>query len=179
MTAASTLPFRPNARSAGICSDHRLVPLRWSGALHVRQQDGLQIHSGPAHASKPVVSRAARDAWKCSHDIGGGKGGKLLVKGHGSNRSTQTKIRNAENRACKSPQCGHNSSTMKSKYYRVTVQESGEQKLFDTKAEIKAWASKATITLQCDLTLSVLEVVEKETQFNADYATGEVEEVEA
>lgn len=67
----------------------------------------------------------------------------------------------------------------KSKYYRATVQETGQEKRFDSKAEITAWASKATITLQSDLTISVVEVVEKETQFNASYVTGKVEEVAA
>jgi len=68
---------------------------------------------------------------------------------------------------------------MKTKYYRAKIQENGEEMLFDKKAEIKAWAAKATMALQCNLTITVIEVTEKETQFNADYATGDVEEVES
>jgi hypothetical protein len=131
-----------------------------------------------APAILPIVSRASR-AVQGSDDVGGGVISKLVREWHGGsvtheNKSAMPKIELASSRHCR-----HNSSTMKTKYYRATIQENGEEKLFDTKAEIKAWASKATMTLQCDLTVSVLEVVEKETQFNADYATGEVEEVEA
>jgi len=68
---------------------------------------------------------------------------------------------------------------MKNKYYRVVCKENGQEKLFDSKKEIKQWASKATITLGGDLTLEVFEIIEKETQMNASYETGEVEEVEA
>jgi len=69
---------------------------------------------------------------------------------------------------------------MKTKYYRAKIEETGETQVFDTKDEIKVWASKATMTLQCDLTFTVLEVVEKKLPgFYASYETGEVEEVEA
>jgi hypothetical protein len=67
---------------------------------------------------------------------------------------------------------------MKSKYYRVVCKENGQEKLFDSKKGIKQWASKATITLGRNLTLEVFEIIEKETQMNASWETGEVEEVE-
>lgn len=84
-----------------------------------------------------------------------------------------------ESCSCNSPTIGYYSSTMKNKYYRVVCKENGQEKLFDSKKEIKQWASKATITLGGDLTLEVFEIIEKETQMNASYETGEVEEVEA
>ena len=68
---------------------------------------------------------------------------------------------------------------MRNKYYRATIQETGEEKTFDSKKEIRTWASAATMAHQCDITVSVIEIIEKEIQFNADYTTGEVEEVAA
>lgn len=178
MTAASTLSLRPNARSAGICWDHRLVPLRWFGALKKRQPMRLLPRWRFAPAVLPIVSRAARTI-QGGDDVGGGVVEKLVREAHGrsvthENKSAMPKIELAKNR-----QCRHNSSTMKSKYYRVICKENGEEKLFDSKKEIKQWASKATITLGCDLTLEVFEIIEKETQMNASWATGEVEEVDA
>lgn len=112
-------------------------------------------------------------------DLSGSVVGKLFGECHGrslahENKSAMPKIELAKNRHCR-----HNSSTMKSKYYRVVCKENGQEKLFDSKKEIKQWASKATITLGCDLTIEVFEIIEKETQMNASWETGEVEEVEA
>lgn len=106
MTAALPLPLHLSARSAGICSDHRLV-LAFLGAPKMRQHYGLQIHSGPSSASQPIVSGATRNAGKCRHYVGGGEVGNLLVECHDSNRSLQIKIRNAENASCQCPHCGH------------------------------------------------------------------------
>jgi hypothetical protein len=111
--------------------------------------------------------------------LGGGVFGKLFRECHGrilapENKSAMPKVGLAKNRHCR-----YNSSTMKSKYYRVVCKENGQEKLFDSKKEIKQWASKATITLGCDLTLEVFEIIEKETQMNASWETGEVEEVGA
>lgn len=131
-----------------------------------------------APAILPVVGRASR-AIQGGDDVGGGVVGKLLIESHDArvahkNKSAMPKIELANNRHCR-----HNNSTMKSKYYRVVCKENGQEKLFDSKKEIKLWASKATITFGCDLTLEVFEIIEKETQMNASWETGEVEEVEA
>ena len=112
MTAALPLPLRPNARPAGICSDHRLVPLRWFGVLKMRQRHGLQIGYRLSNARQPIIGRAAGDAWKCGYKIGGGEAGKLFSECHRLDSKPQIKIRNAENGACTCPHCGHNSSVM-------------------------------------------------------------------
>jgi len=111
MTADSTLPLRPNTATAGICWDHRLVRGAF-GALEMRQRYGLQIRDRLTSARNPVVSRAARNAWECGNKIGGSEAGKLFSECHHRHSKSQIKIRNAENRACKCPQCGHNNSTM-------------------------------------------------------------------
>jgi hypothetical protein len=176
MPAPSLTP--PPAKTLPGAWHQRFVPLRWSGALQERQPVRMLPSGRLAPAVLPIVGSATW-AVQSRDDVGGGVVGKLFGKGHQQKVALKEKSAMPKIELAQSRQCRHNSSTMKSKYYRVTVQESGEQKLFDTKAEIKAWASKATMTLQCDLTLSVLEVVEKEIQFNANYTTGEVEEVEA
>lgn len=109
MTAALPLPLRHWCRSAGICSDHRLVPLRWFGVLKERQHEGRVIRGGRART--PIVGRGARQAE--GDEIGGldRDGGKRLVK-HGSTYH-QRKIRQSERCSCNSPTIGHNGSTMK------------------------------------------------------------------
>lgn len=131
-----------------------------------------------APAVFPIVS-SSTGAVQRGDDFGGGVVGELFSECHGrsvahENKSAMPKIILAPSRHCR-----HSSSTMESKYYRVVCKENGQEKLFDSKKEIKQWASKATITLGCDLTLEVFEIIEKETQMNASWETGEVEEVEA
>lgn len=111
MTAALPLPLRPNARSAGICSDHRLV-LGAFGAPKMRQRHGLQVGDRLANSRQPIICRAARDAWKCGCEIGGSEAGKLFSECHHTDSTPQRKIRNAENETCYCPQCGHNKRVM-------------------------------------------------------------------
>lgn len=111
MTATSTLPLRPNTATAGICWDHRLV-LGAFGAPKMRQRYGLQIRDRLPNSRQPIIRRAARDAGKCGYEIGGSEARKLFSECHHADSTIQRKIRNAENKACKSPQCGHNYTTM-------------------------------------------------------------------
>lgn len=112
MTAALPLPLLPNARPASICSDHRLVPLRWFGALQERQPMRLLPRWRFAPAILPIVGSASRTVEGCDN-VGCGVIGQLVREGHGGsvaheNKSAMPKIEVAKNR-----QCRHNSSTMK------------------------------------------------------------------
>jgi len=107
MTAASTLPLRPNARPAGICWDHRLVPLRWSGSLKKRQPMHLLPRWRLAPTVQPIISGATRTA-ESGDDLRGSEAGKGLLEAHGSKHSPKRKIGNAENSSCNSRQCRHN-----------------------------------------------------------------------
>ena len=111
MTAASTLPLRPNAASAGICWDHRLV-LGAFGAPKMRQRHGLQVSDRLTHSRQPIICRAAWDAWKCGCEVGGSEAGQLFSECHYRHSTSQRKIRNAENIPCACPQCGHNKRIM-------------------------------------------------------------------
>lgn len=82
------------------------------GAPKMRQRHGLQVADRLTSASNPIVSRAARDAGKSGHEIGGSEAGKLFSECHHRHSKPQRKIRNAENRACYCPQCGHTSRVM-------------------------------------------------------------------
>ena len=114
MTAVLPLPLRLNAAPAGICSDHRLVPLRWFGVLKERQHEGRVIGCGRARA--PIVGRGSRQAE--SDKIGGldGDGGKGLVK-HGS-LYHQRNIRQSESCTCNIPTIGHNNSMSEPKSFQ-------------------------------------------------------------
>jgi hypothetical protein len=120
MTVASTLPLRPNAAPAGICWDHRLVPLRWSGALKERQPMCLLPRWRLSPAILPIVSRASRTV-QGGDDVGGGVVGKLFRECHGrtvahENKSAMPKIELAQSRHCR-----HNSSTMKHTAESITA----------------------------------------------------------
>lgn len=171
MTAASSLPLRPKTATAGICWDHRLVPLRRAGTLKERQHEGRMIRCGRARA--PIVGRGARQTKGdeiSGLDVDGGKG---LVK-HGS-RYYQRKIRQSESCACNSPTIGHNEHM--SKTYKAILTGNGSEQTFDNLEDLQAWASKATITFGCDLDIEVVEMVEKRFSVKADWLTGEVKEV--
>lgn len=111
MTAASTLPLRPNTATAGICWDHRLV-LGAFGAPKMRQRHGLQVGDRLPHSRQPIISRAARDTWKCGCEIRSSEAGKLFRECHHLDPTPQRKIRNAENPPCSCPHCGHNKRVM-------------------------------------------------------------------
>ena len=106
MTAASTLLLRPNTATAGICWDHRLVPLRRYGALKERQHEGRMIRRGRSRA--PVIGRRARQAKGDEIGWANGQGCKRIMK-HGSPYH-QRNIRQSESYACNSPTIGHNNS---------------------------------------------------------------------
>ena len=124
MTATSTLPLRPNTATAGICWDHRLV-LGAFGAPKMRQRYGLQIRDRLPNSRQPIISRAARDAGKCGYEIGGSEARKLFSECHHADSTIQRKIRNAENKACKSPQCGHNGSMANIPMHKIQTDKYG------------------------------------------------------
>ena len=124
MTAASTLPLRPNAATAGICWDHRLV-LGAFGAPKMRQRYGLQVGDRLPNSRQPIISRAARDAWKCGCKIGGGEAGKLFGECHHSDSKPQGKIRNAENKRCKCPHCGPSKSMANIPMHKIQTDKYG------------------------------------------------------
>lgn len=64
---------------------------------------------------------------------------------------------------------------MKTKYLRVKCDQTGEEKMFETAAEMQEWAARATITFQSDLTFEVVEVAETTRHIHASYETGKVE----
>ena len=93
------------------------------GAPKMRQRHGLQVSDRLPNTRQPIIGSAARDTWKCGHKIGGGETEKLFSECHDRHSKPQRKIRNAENRACVCPQCGHNDRTMKIKLAAATVEE--------------------------------------------------------
>lgn len=89
----------------------------------MRQRYRLQVGYRLTSARNPIVGSAARDTWKRGHKIGSGEAGKLLCKCHHSDSTLQIKIRNAENRACAYPHCGHNNNTMTHAQYAAAIIE--------------------------------------------------------
>lgn len=63
---------------------------------------------------------------------------------------------------------------LKTKMFRVTCDQTGEEKTFETRKEIEQWAASMTMTFQSDLTFEVAEVVETTRHIHASYKTGEV-----
>ncbi len=93
------------------------------GPLQMRQRYRLQIGDRLSHSRQPIISGGTRDAWERGHEIGGSEAGKLFSECHHRHSKAQRKIRNAENRACTSPQCGHNGSTMTHAQYAAAIIE--------------------------------------------------------
>lgn len=130
MTAASTLPLCPSARSAGICWDHRLVPLRWSGTLKQRQPVRLLPRWRLAPTIKPVVGGATRTA-KGGDDLRCCVDGKGLLERHNSNHSRKRNVGNAENNSCNRRQCRHNEDMKEKKFRTKKAAEEAADEIMD------------------------------------------------
>lgn len=105
MTAASTLSFRPNARPAGICWDHRLVvPLRV--VVDDLEKNGLLPKRRLAAAILPLVGGGSR-APQGGNNLGGGVVGKVGGETHGRRIHVQNKSAMRKIILATSPQCGH------------------------------------------------------------------------
>lgn len=123
---------------------HQRFVLGAFGAPKMRQRYGLQIRNRLPRARKPVVSRAAGNAWECGNKIGGSEAGKLLSKCHHRHSKPRIKFRNAENKACTCPHCGHD-TVMKAITLLRHVSLYPSLLRFRTKGEIPAlgWGEKA------------------------------------